>query len=189
MRAPSSVWALGMVPFANPWMIPVEWLVASGLVLGAFIDLDHFYLPDRVTIGGMILGAPLSVLCPELQRETVWSAALVSSLEGLAFGFFFMWGIGWIFSKLFRRDALGFGDVKLMGAIGAFFGVSAVLFTLVVSSLLGSLAGVVLYLKGRVRLGGFTAVPYGPFIAVGALVWMYWGPVMLKLYLGLLNVH
>ena len=189
VRAPSSAWALGMVSFANPWMIPVEWLVVSGLVLGAFIDLDHFYLPDRVTIGGMILGVPLSVLCPELQRETVWSSALVSSLEGLAFGFFFMWGIGWIFSKLFRRDALGFGDVKLMGAIGAFFGLSAVLFTLVVSSLVGSLAGMVQYLKGRARLGGFTAVPYGPFIAIGALVWMYWGPVVLKLYLGLLNVN
>ena len=165
----------------------MEWLVVAGLMLGAFIDLDHYYLPDRVTIGGMILGVPLSVLCPELQGETARMAALVSSLEGLAFGFFSLWGIGWGFSKVVKRDALGFGDVKLMGAIGAFFGPASVLFTLIVSSLAGSLAGGVMMLRGRTRLGEFTAVPYGPFIAVGALMWMYWGPVLLKLYLGVLG--
>lgn len=187
LQAPSSVWTLGMASFANLWMLPVEWLVVAGLMLGAFIDLDHYYLPDRVTIGGMILGVPLSVLCPELQGETARMAALVSSLEGLAFGFFSLWGIGWGFSKVVKRDALGFGDVKLMGAIGAFFGPASVLFTLIVSSLAGSLAGGVMMLRGRTRLGEFTAVPYGPFIAVGALMWMYWGPVLLKLYLGVLG--
>ena len=189
LPAPSSAWSLGMAPFLNVWMLPVEWLVVSGLMLGSFIDLDHFYLPDRVTIGGMILGVPLSVLCPELQGEVTRMTALVSSLVGLAFGFFFMWGVGWIFSKLFKREALGFGDVKLMGAVGAFFGPMSVLFTLIVSSVVGSLVGGVLLLRGRARLGGFTAVPYGPFIAAGALVWMYWGPVLLSLYLRTLSVH
>jgi len=189
LRAPSSAWALGMAPFGDLAMLPVEWLIVSGLILGSFIDLDHFYLPDRVTIGGMALGVPLSVLCPELQGETTRIAALTSSLEGLAFGFFFMWGMGWMFSKFFKREALGFGDVKLMGAVGAFFGPLAVLFTLIASSVTGSLAGMALLLKGRARLGGFTAVPYGPFIAVGALVWMYWGPVLVRLYLGALSVR
>lgn len=183
LRAPSAAWTLGMAPYVNVWMLPVEWLVVSGLILASFIDLDHFYLPDRVTIGGMILGVPLSVLCPELQSESTRIAALVSSLSGLAFGFFFMWGLGWVFSKVLKRDALGFGDVKLMGAVGAFFGPAAVFFTLIVSSLTGSVAGGALMLKGKAKLGSFTAVPYGPFIAIGALVWMYWGPVLLNLYL------
>ena len=100
--APSSAWTLGMTPFSSVWMLPVEWLVISGLMLGAFIDLDHFYLPDRVTIGGMILGVPLSALVPELQCEMDSLAAVVSSLEGLAFGFFFMWSMGWVFSKIFQ---------------------------------------------------------------------------------------
>ena len=189
LAAPSSAWGLGMAPFTSLWMMPVEWLVVAGLMLGAFIDLDHFYLPDRVTIGGMVLGVPLSALVPELQGESTHLAALISSLEGLAFGFFFMWGMGWIFSKLFKREALGFGDVKLMGAIGAFFGPAAVLFTLIASSVVGSLIGMALLAKGRAKLGGFTAVPFGPFIAMGALVWMYWGPVLLEWYLSTLKVR
>ena len=90
-----------------------------------------------------------------------------------------------MFSKLFRKEALGFGDVKLMGAVGAFFGPTAVLFVLIVSSLVGSVVGVALILRGRARLGGFTAVPYGPFIAVATLVWMFWGPRLVAAYITL----
>lgn len=183
--APSPAWSLGMTAFADPLMLPVEWLVVSGLMLGAFIDLDHFYLPDRVTIGGMILGVPLSALVPELHGEATRTAAVVSSLAGLAFGFFFLWGLGWLFSKMLKREALGFGDVKLMGAVGAFFGPLAVLCTLIASSVTGSLAGFALMLKGKARLGSFTAVPYGPFIAIGALAWMYWGMPLVKMYMSL----
>lgn len=169
------------------WSVPVYWLVFSGLILASFIDLEHFYLPDRVTIGGMVLGAPLSFLVPELQGERVALHALYWSLGGMAFGFLFLWGVGWIFSKIVRKDALGFGDVKLIGAIGAFFGPAAVLFTIIVSSFVGAVAGVALILRGRAKLGGFTAVPYGPFLALGAVVWMFWGPEIVRWYLRLNN--
>ena len=189
LHAPSAAWGLGMAPLKDFWAVPVEWLIVSGLILGAFIDLDHYYLPDRVTVGGMILGVPLSTLVPELQGETTHMAAFLSSVEGWAFGFFFLWGMRWFFSKLFKKEALGFGDVKLMGAIGAFFGPASVLFTLIVSSVVGSAAGMALIMRGRTKLGGFTAVPFGPFIAIGALVWMYWGPVLLDFYMRTLTVR
>ena len=177
---------LGLVPVADPWMVAVEWLVIAGLMLGSFIDLDHFYLPDRVTVGGMILGVPLSFLVPELHGETDRLPALCWSLGGMAAGFLSLWGIGAVFSKLFRKEALGFGDVKLIGAVGAFFGPWAVLFTVVVSSVAGSFAGFLMMARGRAKLGSFTAVPYGPFLATGALAWMYWGPKLLGWYIGLL---
>ena len=177
----------GMHPLLSFGCVPVYWLVFSGLILGSFIDLAHFYLPDRVTIGGMLLGVPASVLLPELQLERTWLDALCWSVAGLAFGFFFLWGMGALFSKLFKKDALGFGDVKLMGAVGAFFGPTAVIFVLIVSSLVGSVVGIGLMLKGRARLGGFTAVPYGPFIAVAVLVWMFWGPGLVSSYIALLT--
>ena len=176
----------GLRPLFNFGCVPAYWLVFSGLILGSFIDLEHFYLPDRVTIGGMLLGVPASVLLPEFQLEKSWLDALCWSAAGLAFGFFFLWGMGWTFSKIFKKDALGFGDVKLMGAVGAFFGPTAVLFVLIVSSLIGSLVGVVLIIRGRARIGGFTAVPYGPFIAVATLAWMFWGPRLVDFYLHLL---
>lgn len=180
-------WALpeimGTVPFANPWMILAEWLVITGLILGSFIDLEHYYLPDRVTLGGIVLGIPLSYLLPELQNVTKPLEALYWSLGGAAFGFLFLWGIGFLFSKLFKKEALGFGDVKLLGAVGAFFGPVAVLMTIILSSLVGAVVGVLLIARGKAKLGGFTAVPYGPFIATATLVWMYWGPAIVQAYL------
>ena len=177
--------AWGLVPIADPWCMAAECLVVTGLILGSFIDLEHFYLPDRVTIGGMVLGVPASFLLPELQGETARLPALCWSLGGMALGFFSLWGIGAVFSKLFKKEALGFGDVKLIGAVGAFFGPWGVLFTVMISSFAGSLVGMLLVARGRARLGGFTAVPYGPFLAIGALVWMYWGPALIGWYLGL----
>jgi len=179
---------LGLVPIASPALVPVSWLVISGLILGSFIDLAHFYLPDRVTIGGMILGVPISFLVPEIQGETDGLTALYWSLGGMAGSFLFLWGLGWFFSKLFRKEALGFGDVKLLGAVGAFFGPVAAVFTLIVSSLVGSVAGGVLMLRGRTKLGRFTAVPYGPFLAIGVLVWMFWGPALVRAWLRLTAV-
>ena len=174
---------LGLVPIGDMWLVAAEWLVITGLILGSFIDLEHFYLPDRVTIGGMILGVPISFLVPELQGQTERLPALYWSLGGMSAGFLFLWGIGAFFSKLFKKEALGFGDVKLIGAVGAFFGPVAVLFTIILSSLVGSLVGLLLVVRGRAKLGGFTAVPYGPFLAIGALVWMYWGPLLVGWYL------
>ena len=177
---------LGLVPIVDPALVAVEALAVTGLILGSFIDLDHFYLPDRVTIGGMVLGVPLSFLVPEMQGQEDRLAALYWSLGGMAGAFLFLWGVGAIFSKLFRKEALGFGDVKLIGAVGAFWGPWAALFTVILSSVVGSVAGVALMARGRAKLGGFTAVPYGPFLAIGALVWMYWGPALLGWYLRLL---
>ena len=176
---------LGLQPLVNVWAVPVYWLVFSGLILGSFIDLEHYYLPDRVTIGGMLLGVPLSCLLPELQGETEWRGALCWSLGGLAAGFFGLWALSWLATKAFKKDAMGFGDVKLLGAIGAFFGPAAVLFTVVVSSFIGALAGGVLILRGKAKLGGMTAVPYGPFLALGVMTWMFWGPRIVGWYLHL----
>ena len=175
----------GLQPLVNVWSVPVFWLVFSGLILGSFIDLEHFYLPDRVTIGGMLLGVPLSFAVPELQGETDRLTALYWSLGGLAAGFFGLWALTWGASKALKKEAMGFGDVKLLGAIGAFFGPAAVLFTVVVSSFIGSIVGVALILRGKAKLGGMTAVPFGPFLALGVVTWMFWGPRIVNWYLHL----
>lgn len=176
---------LGLVPLVCVWTVPAYALVFSGLILGSFIDLEHYYLPDRVTVGGMLLGIPLSFCVPELQGETERLAALYWSIGGMASGFLGLWALSWVASKALKKDAMGFGDVKLLGAIGAFFGPVAVLFTVIVSSFVGAVAGGLLILRGKAKLGGFTAVPYGPFLAFGTVTWMLWGPRIVNWYLNL----
>lgn len=179
----------GLQPLRSLWAVPVFWVVFTGLILGSFVDLAEQWIPDRVTIGGMILGVPLSFLVPELQGEQMRLHALYWSLGGLFFGFGFLWLVGFVFSKIVKKDALGFGDVKLIGAVGAFFGPGAVLFTIIVSSFVGAVVGVVLMLRGKAKLGGFTAVPYGPFLALGVIAWMFWGPGIVGWYLRLLTAR
>jgi leader peptidase (prepilin peptidase)/N-methyltransferase len=112
----------GMHPLLSFGCVPVYWLVFSGLILGSFIDLAHFYLPDRVTIGGMLLGVPASVLLPELQLERTWLDALCWSSAGLAFGFFFLWGWEPCFRNSSRRMHWGLVTLSSWGLSGRFSG-------------------------------------------------------------------
>ena len=79
------------------------------------------------------------------------------------------------------------GDVFLMGAVGALFGPLAVLATLILSSVAGSVVGVGMIALSKTRLGRFAEIPYGPYICLGCLVWMFCGPWLVETYLGLLR--
>ena len=94
----------------------------------------------------------------------------------------------WVGSKAFRREAMGMGDVFLMGAVGALFGPVAVLVTLILSSVFGSIVGVGMILLSKTKLGKFVAIPYGPYICLGCLAWMFWGPRLVHWYLNLFRV-
>jgi len=165
--------------------IPVYWLVISGLIMGTFVDFDHLIIPDRVSIGGMIAGVLCSLLVPSLHGVDTAAAAGIQSLIGLAVGFGGLWLVARIGSMVFKQEAMGFGDVKLLGGIGAFFGWEAVLFTVLISSFVGSIVGVgIIVAKGREWQ---SRIPYGPYLALGAVVWMLWGHEWWKMYLALLS--
>jgi leader peptidase (prepilin peptidase)/N-methyltransferase len=167
--------------------VPVYWLIASGLVLGTFVDFEHLIIPDRVTLGGIAAGIVLSPLLPGLHGTGGRLHALALSVLGAATGWGLLWAVAAIGRRVFRKEAMGFGDVKLMGAVGAFFGWEAVLFTLMVSSLAGSVVGLTLVATGR--RGMQSRIPYGPYISLAALIWMYWGPRLWQLYAGLFVIR
>jgi len=169
-------------PFA---FVLAYWIWIALMIVGSMIDFDHKLLPDFVTIGGMVLGVAFNGVGCLVWRS--W-ALLLFSLGGLALGFGLLWLIRYFGSKAFKREAMGMGDVLLMGAVGALFGPVAVLFTLIVSSLLGSVVGIGMVALSKTRLGKFVEIPYGPYICMACLVWMFYGGELVGWYLRLLRV-
>ena len=174
--------------FAVLWLLhgwtiltPLYIFFTSALILGTFVDFDHLILPDRVTIGGMIAGPVLSLAFPSLHGQTDRLPALLHSLGGLALGFGILWLVSTVGRLVLKREAMGFGDVKLLGAIGACLGWQSVLFTIFFSSLSGTLVGLTLIALGKKELQ--SRIPYGPHIALAALLWMLCGPACIDSYL------
>ena len=172
---------------------PVMWIWISLMIVGSMIDFDHKLLPDFVTVGGMVLGVgfvmvkvALAALCMGGFDLALASPVLVSMI-GLVFGFGLMWLIRWLGTKAFKREAMGLGDVFLMGAVGALFGPVAVLVTLILSSVFGSVVGVSMVALSKTKFGKFVEIPYGPYICMGCLAWMFYGLELVNWYLRLLG--
>ena len=162
------------------------WIWISLMIVGSAIDFDHKLLPDFSTVGGMVLGLVLNAVHSIVLHSAFY---ILHSVSGLAFGFGLLWLIRFLGTKAFRREAMGMGDVFLMGAIGAMFGPVAVLVSLILSSLFGSVVGVTAMIFSKGRLGRFAEIPYGPYICMGCLVWMFYGPELIACYMRLIGVQ
>jgi leader peptidase (prepilin peptidase)/N-methyltransferase len=263
-----------------PWQMAIAyWIFVSLLIVGTFIDLEHFIIPDRVTIGGILAGVICSATVPALMETDSRIAACVRSLLAAALGYVillivleagkiafgrkriefdmpttFSWTKrgddadlvmgteeslwsdyfarekdrllleceeatidqqtygdvtldfrydrvtvqGHVFmlddvtyisgvarELVIPREAMGRGDLKFLAAIGAFLGWRAVLFSVFAGSLLGSIVGLVTLVVGK-RVWS-AKLPFGPYLALGALSWMFFGDRFLHWYAGLLN--
>ena len=176
---------LALAPIYAWPLVPIYWLMISGLVLGTFVDFEHLIIPDRVTLGGILAGVVLSGLAPALHGESEMVYGLLWSIVGAAMGWGILWGISIFGRFLFKKEAMGFGDGKLLGAIGPFLGWRAVLFTIVISSFAGSLVGVSLV---ALKLKAMQSrIPYGPYLALAAVIWVLWGPAIWGAYMNLLS--
>jgi len=158
-----------------------DWPLMVALVCVVFIDLDLRIIPDEISLGGLIYGLLTSFLDPRLD--------FVGAFLGASVGFGLFYGFAWIYWFLTKRSGLGGGDIKLLAMLGAFLGFRGVLTTILLSSVLGSLIGVLSVLLGRWllkknepnRLQDGThpsqtepsimkaAIPYGPFLVIGAI--------------------
>lgn len=181
---PESRW-LGMAAVTDWKLVPVYWVAIFGLVLGTFVDLEHMIIPDRVSLGGIVIGVALSAVVPALHDAASIRDSLLASALGAAVGWGSLWAVAILGQMIFRKEAMGFGDVKLLGAIGAFIGWRGVLFTIIGSSFVGSMVGILLVCTGRKAMQ--SRIPYGPYLALAALVWVFWGSTLWSEYVKLIT--
>ncbi len=148
------------------------------LVVESAIDFRHQIIPDAITLSGMVLGLALSVVFPELQNASSAGAGFLYSLAGLLAGGGFLYVSATMAEWVLKKEAMGGGDVKLLAMIGAFLGWPGVLWTVFVSSVLGSIVGLYLRLKN-----GQVYIPFGPYLAMAAVLYLFFGKQVISLYL------
>jgi leader peptidase (prepilin peptidase)/N-methyltransferase len=148
------------------------------LVVVTFIDLDHRIIPDVISLPGTVLGLAASLL-PGFPRP-------VDSLIGAAAGGGFLFLILFTYEKIMKDEGMGMGDVKLVAMIGAFLGWQALPVTVLVASLAGTVTGIGFAVAKGEPVRKFP-VPFGPFLALGSVVHIFFGVEVILWYLGKLS--
>jgi leader peptidase (prepilin peptidase) / N-methyltransferase len=188
--ATGALGTLAVVVFGPTLAAGIAFAFTAALLLITFIDLDHRFIPDEVSLPGILVGLAASFV--------PWVATPLEAALGAAIGGGFLWLVAWGYERATGVEGMGFGDVKLLAMIGAFLGWQALPTVVVVASVTGSIAGLTLVIArggsragrrvGR-RLGARaigeyarraarrTAIPFGPFLALGAFVHLYVGAI------------
>ena len=149
-------------------------ILSSALIIIAFIDLNEQIVPDIISLPGIVIGFILSFLVPYI--------SFVNSALGVFVGGGIILVIGLAGSLIFKKEAMGGGDVKLAAMIGAFLGWRYIIISLFLGFFLGALAGIVLILS-KIKSREDT-VPFGPFIVLGSLITLFWGDKIISWYIG-----
>ena len=149
-------------------------LFTWAMIALTFIDLDTYYLPDGITLPLLWLGLLLNI------NGTF--APLSAAVIGAAAGYLSLWAVYWAFRWATGKEGMGYGDFKLLGAIGAWLGWPMLPLTLLLSSLVGAVIGIgLIVFAGR---GRSVPIPFGPYLAVAGMIALLHGTALTRAYLG-----
>ena len=162
-------WHFGAVPAALLWCG-----FAAVLVALAGIDWDTTLLPDSLTLPLLWAGLVASALG--------WTIPLHSALWGAVVGYLSLWSVYWLFKLTTGKEGMGFGDYKLLAALGAWLGLKMILPVVLAASIIGAIVGIGMKFGGQLREGRY--VPFGPFLAGAGLVVMLAGQARVLRWLG-----
>lgn len=163
----------GMTP-----QYPALFAFSVCLVVISFIDLDYQIIPDIISLPGIPIGFGLSLL---KWTEVTWLESLIGILGGGGF----LYVVAVVFERLTRKEGMGGGDVKLLAMMGAWMGWRALPFIVLMSSLAGIfIGGAALLFSGR---GVRAKIPFGPFLSLGALIYLFFGKDVISWYFRMLT--
>lgn len=155
-----------------------EWPLMIFLVSITFIDFEHRLIPDVLSLSGLAIGLLTSWAVPNL--------GIFQAMLGAGFGFAIFFSLAWIYQRWFGRMGLGGGDIKLLAMLGSFLGPSGVISVLLISSITGSIVGILWAMIKKEKQIMKTSIPYGPFLVLGALFHyllgeLLWFPFMIQI--------
>ena len=149
-------------------------LFCAALVALTGIDLDTQLLPDQLTLPLLWIGLLLNIFG--------LFARLPDAVIGAAAGYLTLWSVYWLFKLITGREGMGYGDFKLLGALGAWFGWQALPMLLLVSSVVGAVVGIAILVVQK--KGRNTAIAFGPYLAIAGLITLFFGGKLQTAFLG-----
>ncbi|TCJ16385.1 prepilin peptidase [Parasulfuritortus cantonensis] len=180
LRYPLVELATALLTGAAAWQFGFTWQAAAAfaliwaLVALAGIDFDTQYLPDAITLPLLWLGLLLN-----LGRMF---ASLPDAVIGAVAGYLALWLVYQMFKRLTGKEGMGYGDFKLLAALGAWFGWTMLPLIILASSLVGAIVGIaMILLAGHDRA---RPIPFGPYLSIAGLVALFWGTALMRQYLG-----
>ncbi len=151
----------------------IYFLFIAALLVVTFIDLNHRIIPDRISLTGIVAGLVLSPVLAEI--------AFIDSLIGILAGGGSLFAVAMGYYLITGKEGMGGGDIKLLAMIGAFTGWQGVLFTIFAASAAGTVIGVALMAAAGKNMK--FAVPFGPFLSLGAVAYLFFGQAVIHWYL------
>jgi len=149
----------------------------AALIVVIFIDIDYRIIPDIITLPGIVICFLGAVFIGKIPWTT--------SLLGILFGGGSLYVVAVVYKLLTGVDGMGGGDIKLLAMIGAWCGWMGVFFTILISSAVGTLVGLIVMTVHHKDMK--VAIPYGPFLSLGAILYIFYGPEMIEWYYGLMG--
>jgi len=142
------------------------------LMVASFVDVDRMMIPDKVTLPGIVLGLALNTLVAPRNIVTFILGAVLAAMA--------LYAVAILGELLFKKESMGGGDIKLAAMVGAFIGWKGILLSLFLAVLLGSVVGIVLIVSGLRKRREH--IPFGPFIAAGSILVVFWGEHIARTY-------
>ncbi|MBU0991196.1 MAG: prepilin peptidase [Proteobacteria bacterium] len=151
----------------------IYFIFISALIVITFIDIDHQIIPDVISLPGI----PVCILFACI-LDTM---TLKDSLIGVLAGGGSLYAVAWTYKMLTAKEGMGGGDIKLLAMIGALLGWQGVLFTIFAGSAIGTIAGMLTMIYAK-TMNMKLAIPFGPFLSAGAVLYLFYGPTIIKWY-------